>query len=729
MVLAFAAAQAQTPKPPYKSSKFAQLEQELPTPNVYRAANGAPGPEYWQQRADYFIKVELFEETQMVQGSETITYYNNSPIELDYLWLQLDQNRFSKDSDTYATETGELSTDNIGGLYTQAIIDQAGLGYQILSVKDEKGNPLPYTINKTMMRVDLPSPIKAKGGKFTFSVEWKNRERERLKVGGRGGFEYFPGDGNCVYSLAQWFPRMCVFDDVDGWQNKQFLGRGEFALPFGDYEVHITVPEDHILAATGELQNPQEVLSPTQLQRWKQAETATEPVVIVSQAEAIANEKDKSSKKKTWIHKAQNVRDFAWASSRKFIWDAMRVDVGGKKVWAMSYYPKEANPLWGDYSTHLVALTLKEYSKRTFDYPYPVAISVEASNGMEYPMICYNYGRPNPDGTVNPRIKDGMFGVIIHEVGHNYFPMIVNSDERQWTWMDEGLNTFLEYLTELEISNTPWGKKAYPEGYPATRGNPKYITPYMRLGSEQLVPIMTNSESILNFGPNAYTKPATGLNILRNTIMGPELFDYAFKQYARRWMFKHPHPADFFRTMEDASAVDLDWFWRGWFYTTEPCDISLEKVTLFQMPDKKGKILADEEKAPFEIKKFDLAKISEANANRRGPALSKEEMALVNPEQFYYQLDFKNVGGLLMPVIFQINYKDGSQEIVKIPAEIWRLNPEQVSKVIKTNKEVASFLLDPNEETADIDLSNNQFPRPEEQSSSQFDEFKKKQKP
>ncbi len=719
---------AQAPKPDYKSSKFAQLGEELPTPNSYRGANGAPGPDYWQQKADYIIKVELFEEKQHVKGSETITYHNNSPFVLEYLWLQLDQNAFSKDSDTYTTTTSGLSEENVYGILRSGFIEEADLGPKIKTVKDANGKDLNYTINKTMMRIDLPTPLAAKTGKFTFSIDWEHNLRERKKVGGRGGYEYFPEDDNCVYAEAQWFPRMAVFDDVNGWQNKQFLGSGEFALTFGDYEVHMTVPEDHILAATGELQNPEQVLSKEQIKRWKQAEKSDKPIVIVTQEEAIKAEKTKATKKKTWIHKAENVRDFAWASSRKFIWDAMQVEVGGKKVWAMSYYPKEANPLWGDYSTNLVALTLKEYSKRTFDYPYPVAISVEASNGMEYPMICYNYGRPNPDGTVSPRIKDGMFGVIIHEVGHNFFPMIVNSDERQWTWMDEGLNTFLEFLTELEVSNTPWGKVAYPDGYPATRGVPKAIIPYMKLDSDKLVPIMTNSESILNFGPNAYTKPATGLNILRNTIMGHELFDYAFKQYAIQWKFKHPQPADFFRTMENASAVDLDWFWRGWFYSTEPCDISIEKATVFQLPDANGKIKINKEKSPFEVKQFDRKKADDLMANvvKNGIRVSDAEKQAVSTEKYYYELEFKNIGGLLMPVIVQMKYTDGTDETIKIPAEIWRRNPEQVKKVLVADKEVASFVLDPKEETADIDTSNNFFPRQKEEGASKFDEMKKK---
>ena len=523
------------------------------------------------------------------------------------------------------------------------------------------------------------------------------------------------------------FPRMAVYDDYNGWQNKQFLGRGEFALTFGDYEVEITVPADHIVAATGELQNAEEVLSKTQLERWEKAKNTKDPVVIVTQEEAIESEKKKSKKKKTWKYKAENVRDYAFASSRKFIWDAMQVDVQGKKVWAMSYYPKEANPLWGDFSTRLVALTLEEYSKHTFAYPYPVAISVEASNGMEYPMICYNYGRPNADGTISDRIRRGMFGVIIHEVGHNYFPMIVNSDERQWTWMDEGLNTFLQYLTEVQVAKQDWCPDVYKDGFPSRRGPAKNIVPYMRTDPAIITPIMTNSEAIQRFGSNAYAKPATALNILRETVMGAELFDFAFKEYSQRWMFKHPKPADFFRTMEDASAVDLDWFWRGWFYTTDACDISIESVELFRIADG-STTTASASKGAFEakqIKQESLDQLIEAG-KRRGVKVLDTEKKVLNTNSYFYNVTLKNVGDLIMPVIMGMEYADGSTDIVRLPAEIWRLNPKEITKVFVSQKEVVSFVLDPMEETADIDTKNNIFPRDQKEGDSKFKEFKEK---
>ncbi|TAE46552.1 MAG: M1 family peptidase [Cytophagales bacterium] len=711
---------AQAPKTPYKSTKFEQLGTQLPTPNTYRAADGSPGHDYWQQKADYKIKVSLDDKTQKIKGSETITYHNNSPSDLQYLWLQLDQNLFKKDSDTYKTAEFGLGENvpfqMMGNLFSQ----YSKKGYEISNVKDENGKALTYVINKTMMRIDLPKPLKAKGGKFTFSLDWSSLITDIKKDGGRGGFEYFPNDKNYLYEIAQWFPRMAVYDDVNGWQNKQFLGQGEFALTFGDYQVEITVPDDHIVASTGELQNANKILTETQLKRLKEAENSSNPVVIVTQQEAEANEKNTPKGTKTWIFHAQNVRDFAFATSRKFIWDAMRTNLNGKKIWSMSYYPKEGNPLWGQYSTRVIDLTLKVYSKHTIDYPYPVAISVHgAVFGMEYPMISFNGGRPDANGTVRDGTRNAMVSVIIHEVGHNFFPMIINSDERQWSWMDEGLNTFMQYITECEVPKQEWAKKDYPVSYPSSRGPASRIVNYMNSSPDQLVPIMTNSESIIQFGNNAYGKPATALNILRETIMGRELFDFSFKKYAQRWAFKHPQPADLFRTMEDASAVDLDWFWKGWFYGTEPCDISLEEVNLYTT-----KKLTTESVFPAKTFKENAWEDIIARMEKGGMLLTNEEKNAMNDKKFFYELKFKNIGGLIMPIIIDMQYKDGSVESIRIPAEIWRQNPEQVKKVVSTDKEVVQFTIDSKLETADVDIKNNTLPRKE--NSSKFEDAKDK---
>jgi hypothetical protein len=716
------------------AERFEQLGSSLRSPNVYRTASGAPGHMYWQQKADHEIEVELNDEKQSIKGWQKITYHNYSPDPLSYLWIQLDQNERAKDSNTPKVAESKLSQKMTMTQLQGILWHNEDLGYKIISVKDMGGNDISVTINKTMMRVNLPQPIKP-GGKIEFTMDWTFNIHDRISfIGGRPGYEYFEKDGNYLYTMAEWFPRMAVYSDFQGWQNKQFMGKGEFALTFGDYKVKITAPADHMLGATGVLQNPESVLSPAELKRWEDAKKSYDkPVIIRTQAEAEKLEKGRSKDKKTWIYHAENVRDFAWTSSRKLIWDAMAVKQQNRDVMAMSYYGKEGNPLWEQYSTRVVAHTIKSYGSKTFDYPYPVAISVEASNGMEYPMICFNYGRPDVDGTYSDAIKYGMISVIIHEVGHNFFPMIVNSDERQWTWMDEGLNTFMQFMAEQE-----WDRN-----YPSRRGPAHKIVPYMRSEKHLLEPIMTNSENIIQFGPNAYAKPATALNILRETVMGRELFDYAFKQYSTRWMFKHPTPDDFFRTMEDASAVDLDWYWRGWFYKTEPVDISIESARWFKLDNRSPAEKKSDAKKVFEREESYVSKNNNIKDNPKtvleaDPAtrdfynsynpfsvtpddekaysefmarLNVKEKELLNSNLNFYELKFKNIGGQVMPLIVQFNFTDGSSEIDRIPAEIWRLNESEVSKVFAKAKEVKSIVLDPLRETADIDENNNYWPR------------------
>jgi hypothetical protein len=738
------------------ANKFEQLGTTLPTPNEYRTASGAPGPKYWQQRADYNIKCELDEKNLRLTGSETVTYYNNSPDVLSYLWFQLDENEHSSEKNAnYQTSSSmprQATTQSLMGMADE----KNEFGHNITKLTDATGKPLKYVINKTMMRVDLPTPLKP-GQKYVLNIDWNYKISDRMAQGGRGGYEFFPEDGNHLFTMAQWFPRLCVYSDFQGWQNQQFTGRGEFALTFGNYKVQMTVPADHIVGATGECQNYAQTLTAAQLARWTKAQTSKEPVEVVTLAEAQANEKDKSTTKKTWIYSANNVRDFAWTSSRKFVWDAMPTVVEGKKIMAMSYYGKEAYGLYRPFSTKAVAHTIQSYSKFTIPYPYPVAISVEANNGMEYPMICFNYGRTEKDGTYSEATKYGMLGVIIHEVGHNFFPMIVNSDERQWTWMDEGLNTFVEYLTE----------ELYDNKFPSRRGPAFAITDYMKLPKDQLEPIMTNSENIIGFGPNAYAKPATGLNILRETIMGRELFDYAFKEYARRWAFKHPTPADLFRTMEDASAEDLDWFWRGWFYSTDVTDISLDSVKYARVDftanhprmrdttisvglarpqvnafediskirnrqDPNIKFLTDIDTTlrdfywrydrglePYDTARY--ATIYPASVEAVDEA-TKQRLA----NKHFYELSFGNKGGLVMPIIIEWTYKDGSKEVDRIPAQVWRYNENKVTKFFMKDKEVASIKLDPMRETADINETNNSWGGTTA-APSRFQAFKQKQ--
>lgn len=716
------------------TQKFKQLYEELPTPNSYRTASGAPGHAYYQQRADYQISVELNDETQQISGEETITYYNNSPDALEYLWLQLDQNNKAKDSIVRKIATNSLSDQTNFSSLESIHYDFDG-GFKIDYVKDAKGNNLPFTINETMMRVDPANTLKP-GEKFVIKIKYSFNINDRMKIGGRSGYEYFEEDDNYLYTIAQFYPRMAVYSDVEGWQNKQFLGRGEFALPFGNYEVEITVPSDHLVAATGELQNASKILSKSKQALLKKAETSSEPVVIFTQEEAMEREKTKSKDKKTWVFKASNVRDFGFATSRKFIWDAVGVPFGSRTVLAMSMYPKEGNPLWEQYSTRAVAHTLRTYSKYTFDYPYPVAWSINADRiGMEYPMICFNFGRTEKDGTYSERTKYGMISVIIHEVGHNYFPMIVNSDERQWTWMDEGLNSFLQFLSEQE----------WEENYPSRRGPAYSIVDYMKGDIDGLQPIMTNSESVTQLGNNAYGKPAAALNILRETVMGRDLFDFAFKRYSQRWMFKHPSPADFFRTMEDASAVDLDWFWRGWFYSNDFVDQDLANVRWLKIDTKNPAVEKADAKKAFDQRERTITDIrnyvekaipqtlvekdakavdfyntfddyqvlpaDEKDYQRYLSGLDESEKALLQSGLNYYELTIKNDGELVMPVILEFTFSDGTKQTERIPAEVWLKNDREFTKVFFFEKEVSGIVLDPYFEVADVDRTDNYWPQ------------------
>jgi hypothetical protein len=700
--------------------KFEQLGQLLPTPNVYRASDGAPGHEYWQQQADYNIKVRLDDEKQTITGSQTVTYHNNSPQPLTYLWIQLDQNKRAPGSDNETTKEFGIGNSRILNVKSMAfnmnLFSTEG-GIHITELTDTNGKDLPYTINKTMMRIDLPKPLKT-GETFSFKTSWWYNINDRFDDFGRSGYEYFPEDGNYVYTIAQFYPRLAVYDDYEGWQNKQFLGDGEFALTFGDYEVEITVPDDHILAATGELQNEKEVLSKKHFNEFQKAKKSYDkPHIIITQEDAVKNEAKKSTKYQTWKYKAENVRDFAFASSRKFIWDAQSVKLNGKEVLAMSLYPKEGNPLWEQESTKAVVNTLHTYSKYTVDYPYPVATSVHAASiGMEYPMICFNFGRPNPDGTFTDATKYGMIGVIIHEVGHNFFPMIINSDERQWAWMDEGLNSYLEYRTQ---------KEQY-ENFPFRRGPATTIVNYMKGRPDRIRPIMTNPEQVRQLGPNAYGKPAAALNILRETIMKPELFDKALKTYSERWAFKHPKPADFFRTMEDASAVDLDWFWRGWFYGTDYVDISIDRVDWLQTGDTPTPVdtkkeIEQELKFAKNPEIFTLADSPERMGEFLEPMNDNDYREMMKDKHFY-DVTFSNIGGLVMPILLEFEFVDGSTEYKEVPVEIWREDEHQVRKLFFFDKQVKSITVDPKLETADVDTTNNTFPRKIEES--EFEKFK-----
>ena len=740
------------------AAKFRQLDHLLPSPNIYRSASGAPGPGYWQQRASHTMDIRLDEDERRIYAESDIEYTNNSPDTLNYIWLALDQNRFKDGSlerrSATASAAGSRRGDGAGGadsysffaLRKEQAFEDRQYGFEFNAIMDEDGDALPYVINDSMMRIDLDEPLES-GETITIQVDWEHNILDEVAIGGRGGYEYFEEEDNYIFGMAQWFPRLASYTDYTGWQNKQFLGRGEFTLEFGDYEVNLTVPADHIVSATGELQNPRDVLTAKQRRRLENAGTE-KPIYIVTPDEARENEKSKAKGEKTWSFKAENVRDFAWSSSRKYIWDAMKFeqdDPNNPEVLAMSFFPKEADPIWSQYSTQAVVHTMDVYNKFAFNYPYPTAQSVNTweRGGMEYPMITFNGYRPSEDEksgeTVYSRnIKYGLIGVIIHEIGHIYFPMVVNSDERRYTWMDEGLNSFLEYIAEYE----------WEENFPISRGmqNPLDVIPSYMTSSNQ-VPIMTQSDSILQFGPNAYSKPAASLIVLRETVMGRELFDFAFREYATRWKFKRPTPADFFRTMEDASAVDLDWFWRGWYYGTDHVDMAVTGVREYQISTKNPEIEKDiqrkedtlnhpenisqirnrQEGIKTRLKRYsDLEdfynendKFTVTNADRNKfkkfyDGLEDWERKAydraMNDGKYLYFVDFENLGGLISPLPVTIEFADGSSEEHMIPAEIWRRNSNNVTKLFSLDRQAVSFKLDVAHQTADADFSNNAYP-------------------
>jgi len=731
--------QAQTPQGHVNNNKFKQLYDQFADPNKYHNASGAPGVEYFQQKVDYVMDIELDDEKSKLYGQETITYTNNSPDPLPYLWIQLDQNIREKDAPALEKNpASNLATIDPNAFVQSYVKDSFDGGFNIDWVQDENGKALPFKVNQTMMRVDLPKVI-GPGESYVFKIKWWYNINNHVVNRARSGYEFFEEDGNKAYVIAQFFPRLCVYNDVEGWQNYQFWGNGEFALEFGDYDVNITVPSDHIMEATGSLQNPKEVLTKKEYNRFLASETSFDsPLLIVTEEEAKAKEGSFSKKKSTWKYSAKNVRDFGFATSRKFIWERQAVQLENQKVMAVSLYPKEGNPLWEEYSTKAVVQSLKTYSKFTFDYPYPKAVSVHAKRqGMEYPMICWNYGRPDKEGKYSERLKFRMISVIIHEVGHNFFPMIVNSDERQWGWMDEGLDTFVQYLTEQEFGIT------YPDAlkglskYPSRRGEPQKIVSYMAGDQDFISPIMSNPENVYQLGPNAYAKPATALNILRETVMGREAFDHAFKTYAQRWMFKHPTPEDFFRTMEDASAIDLDWFWRGWFYTTDVVDIGVKKVKRYyysDTPDQKAKkesnsqdvsnllYKIDEDSELFDPNVLDKNPINDSKALHQH--MQEEGLETAKIPTYFYEIEFEKPGGLVMPLIVEYAYADGSKERVTYPVQLWRKNDASVKKIITSDKELVGVTVDPDQETADVNPDNNSWPKKE--TPSDFEKFKEK---
>ncbi len=652
-------------------SMFRVLDQ-WPAPNETRGANGKPGAKYWQQRVDYVIRVGLDTTTHTVTGSERVTYRNNSPDALGYVWFQLDQNIDNPSVSEAMIGATSLpkSISPRAAEFINARLDTKGYSItrvQLVSKNGQKTDAA-YVLQGTQMKVPLSSPL-ATGGAQDIEIDWSYVMPESFASrNGRGAREKLK-DG-WEYLAAQWFPRAAVYDDVVGWQNDQFYGQGEFYLNFGNYDVSITVPHNHIVQSTGVLHESG---------RGPDIHAARAPCegVHLASNRFTSSPRTKRTRRPraqlvqqpfTWRFKAENVRDFAWASSAGFIWDAagFRYSPTAKPIEMHSLYPREALGVWDSLSTKAIAQTMRTYGRLAFEYPYPKASNIHGIvGGMEYPMIAFCGARPpaNANAAVLKSVGYGLVAVTIHEVGHNWFPMIVASDERKWTWMDEGLNSYLEGMASVEF-DLSWPKARLP----MVAAN---IVGYMK--NTDQVPLMTESDLIhRGFGPNGYTKPASGLFILREQVLGPQFFDAAFREYSAAWMFKHPQPADFFRSMMQASGDNLNWFWRGWFYSTHANDQSLGTVE----------------------------------------SQSADSLGMSARGRFYNRVTLENKGGLVMPAIMEFTFTDGSKERVKLPVSIWRNNEKKFEYGRFSQKELQSVELDPDNVLADINRENNKWSRP-----------------
>lgn len=591
---------------------------DLPTPNRLRTASGAPGPDYWQQKVDYRIDVQLDPATRLVTGRERVTYHNNSPEALDLLWVHLEQNILKKDSIGSATDT--LST--MGGP------SEASDGVMLGNVTSG-GAPLTFQVFDTLMRIDLPAPI-APGSTFEFDVAWSFRVPTQV-FRRYGTMEVEKGT---IWELAQWFPAVAVYDDVHGWNTLPYLGTGEFYTNFGDYDLAITVPRDHLVVATGVLQNEEQVFTPTQRERLALAKVSPD-TVIVRGADEVGDPASRppGDGPLVWRFRAENVRTVAWASSEAFVLDA--ASLGSTLI--QSAYSEDSLPVWGK-STQMLRKAIDGYNRRWFPYPYPVATNVGGiEGGMEYPMIVFCSGQ-------NRRSEGGLYGVTTHEIGHNWFPMLVNTDERRHAWMDEGFNTFIN-----KYSTQDWFPKQHP---------PKPST-FAAMLKAPGVPIVTQADRLngLQLGLLQYEKTGVGLYILRECILGHERFDFAFRTYIRRWAFKSPQPADFFRTMENAAGMDLAWFWRGWF---------------------------------LEDALFDQAVDTVQQGSTKRPA----------------RITFVNNERQVMPLSFEAVFEDGTTERRRLPVELW-FQSDKVQVALERNGKVREVRIDPDQMLPDVERGNN----------------------
>ena len=595
-----------------------------------RSASGQPGHAYWQNSADYHLNVSLNESKKEITGTADIKYTNNSPDQLSFLWLQLDQNLFAKDSRGNAVVPLSGSRNGAHG-------ETFDGGYTIKSVKLD-GKAVKYTITDTRMQIDLPGELKARGGVAKISIEYSFVSPEY----GSDRMGVQDTKNGKIFTMAQWYPRMCVYDDVMGWNTLPYVGASEFYLEYGDITANITVPANHYVVASGELLNENEVYSKEETNRWNQARNSDKTVMIRPESEIGKN---KSSGTKTWKFKITQARDFAWASSSGFILDAARINLpNGKKSLAISAYPVESagEKAWGR-STEYTKAAIEHYSNKWYGYTYPAATNVAGNEGgMEYPGIVFCHMDSK---------GEELWGVTDHEFGHNWFPMIVGSNERVFAWMDEGFNTFINGIST----------EAFNKGEYYRKKNLGQSGSYFM--NDNLEPIMVGPDNMKerSIAALAYYKPGAGLSILRESILGPEKFDKAFRTYIDRWAFKHPTPWDFFHTMENVSGEELTWFWRGWFFNKWKIDQGVKSAKYIDGDFKKG-----------------------------------------------VQVTIENIGQLPVPTTIQLRFKDGTANTVKIPIEVWKRNTEWTFKV-DSNKEIKEVKLDPDSQIPDADLNNNSF--------------------
>lgn len=596
--------------------------------NEYRTASGKPGPKYWQNSADYQLEVTLDEKNHIVTGSVAIQYTNNSPEELDFIWLYLEQNRFTE------TSRGTLTSPLEGGRYSGDV--EGGYKLSNFSAKTKTGTSSKYLISDTRMQVFLDKPLAANGGE----VEIKMNFEYKIPVEGMDRMGRFEAKDGTVYAIAQWYPRVAVFDDVVGWNTDPYLGAGEFYCEYGDFDVKITAAADQTVVCSGILQNPNEVLTKTQQERLAKAEKSDKTVYIIKPDEVgKSGAQAKKNGTLTWHFKMENTRDVAWASSRAFIWDAAKMNLGnGKFGLAQSVYPKESDGehAWGR-STEYTKASVEFHSNTYYPYPYHNAINVATSvGGMEYPGVSFcGYQRGGAS----------LWGVTDHEFGHNWFPMIVGNNERRFPWMDEGLNIFINHYSTAAFNNGE---------YPTRTDKPRDLVQYLTYGNREGIDTYPDIANARNLAYTAYYKPAAGLYMLREYILGEERFDYAFKSYIRHWAYKHPQPNDFFNHIENAVGEDLSWFWKGWFFGNGNIDLGILSV---------------------------------------------------EPYQGNYLITVENNGDMPMPVELLVTYNDGTKETIKLPVEIWHRG-NVWSHLLKTDKQVKRVVVDPDKMLPDVNVLN-----------------------